>query len=378
MPGLYSAVPPPSEAPRPVASPAAKAASPSPRTPSRQINHATPPGVIDIEAWTISALQSLSVSPIARGTGSPLTIPLDEAPKQKEDKTQAEGTRRTVTIAVDPRADPIRRPLSRRDSLKSRDAALKGSEGSRQRRRWENDRLIGVPNAQPPIPSDFEPRPTHPIHHVPYHLAAFWDRDSPTSASVRQRLDTKSLAQQARRKTQQLANGSATGRGAGMVPRDLRDYTKRSPAIKNWVRFLEEPVRNFVRQQRGDAPVDEDTDAEGLDSEDEEIVFVGRKNQPTPAAAAAKAQGWKKATRDDGSGNLETGVVFDELGDDESASFKRWLTHSISDYYGLESRSVTTGTPARRVVYIGSKQLETKHRGPNAIDDLPPPLWEIC
>lgn len=179
-----------------------------------------------------------------------------------------------------------------------------------------------MPNAQPPIPSDFEPRPTHPIHHVPYHLAAFWDRDSPTSASVRQRLDTKSLAQQARRKTQQLANGSATGRGAGMVPRDLRDYTKRSPAIKNWVRFLEEPVRNFVRQQRGDAPVDEDTDAEGLDSEDEEIVFVGRKNQPTPAAAAAKAQGWKKATRDDGSGNLETGVVFDELGDDESASFK--------------------------------------------------------
>ncbi|KAF3356762.1 hypothetical protein VdG1_06185 [Verticillium dahliae VDG1] len=308
MPGLYSAVPPPSEAPRPVASPAAKAASPSPRTPSRQINHATPPGVIDIEAWTISALQSLSVSPIARGTGSPLTIPLDEAPKQKEDKTQAEGTRRTVTIAVDPRADPIRRPLSRRDSLKSRDAALKGSEGSRQRRRWENDRLIGVPNAQPPIPSDFEPRPTHPIHHVPYHLAAFWDRDSPTSAS-------------------------------------------------NWVRFLEEPVRNFVRQQRGDAPVDEDTDAEGLDSEDEEVVF---------------------ATRDDGSGNLETGVVFDELGDDESASFKRWLTHSISDYYGLESRSVTTGTPARRVVYIGSKQLETKHRGPNAIDDLPRPLWEIC
>ncbi|KAM0325948.1 hypothetical protein ACHAQA_007253 [Verticillium albo-atrum] len=371
MAGICSAVPPPSED-APSVSPAPVSASP--RTPSRQNQHATPPGVIDIEAWTISALQSLSVSPIARGTGSPLAIPLDEATKQKQAKAQAEPTKRTVTIAVDPRADPIQRPLSRRDSLKSRDAALKGSEGSRQRRRWENDRLLGVPNAQPPLPSDFEPRPTHPIHHIPYHLASFWDRDTATSASVRQRLDNKALAQQARRKKQQLANGSATGRGAGMVPRDLRDYTKRSPAIKNWVRYLEEPVRNFVRQQK-EIPVDEDTDVEGLDSEDEEIVFVGRKNQPS---AAARAQGWKKATRDDGSGQLETGVVFDELGDDESAPFKRWLTHSISDYYGLESRSVTMGTPARRVVYIGSKQLEGKNRGLQASHDLPRPLWEVC
>ncbi|KAJ2976105.1 hypothetical protein NUW58_g8173 [Xylaria curta] len=39
---------------------------------------------VDIESWTVSALQSLSVSPAARGTGSPLTIPLDEAEVKKE------------------------------------------------------------------------------------------------------------------------------------------------------------------------------------------------------------------------------------------------------------------------------------------------------
>lgn len=93
---------------------------------------------IDIEAWTVSALQSLSISPVARGTGSPLTIPLDASGDQKEKAKE----RPSVNI-FDPKArssaiTPPPRPLSRRDSLKRREALLKGNEGSRQRRRWEN------------------------------------------------------------------------------------------------------------------------------------------------------------------------------------------------------------------------------------------------
>ncbi|ROT43001.1 hypothetical protein SODALDRAFT_355190 [Sodiomyces alkalinus F11] len=402
---IYSAVPPPpnldpADGLTDVASPPSPPPQPSvvvlPQTPSYLQSSSR---LADIEAWTLSALQSLRVSPIARGTGSPLTIPLDEAARLQHAQTTI--PHRSVTIAIDaPPKDPIRRPPSCRDSQKTREALLKGHEGSRQRRRWENDgqttpqpvftnvhavstdRLIHVPNVQPPLPSDFAPHPTHPVQKVPYHLAAYWDREpkSGAAAPLRQRFDEKHQAQQARRKKQQLANGSATGLGAGMVPRDLRDYAKRSPAVRNWLQHLEEPVRGFAQRQRAAEALaaDEETDIDGLDSEDEEIVFVGRKNQAAATATRA-ARGWKRATREVGGsgGAVESGVVFDDLGDDETAPFKRWLIHSLSTYYGLQSRSVTAGSPPRRVVYVGIKSTIPKRGRANPFrNDMPRPLWE--
>lgn len=240
------------------------------------------------------------------------------------------------------------------------------------------DRLVGVPNAQPPLPSDWEVHPTYPVQVVPYDIAKFWD------TGLRQRIEDKTAKLQAQRKKQQRKNGSATGLAIGEVPRDLRETAKRTPAVKGWVRVLEEPVRNFLKERN------EESDAEG-DSSDEEIVFVGRKGM------SAAGKGWKKARREVGSEEVDTGMVFDSLGDDEGASFKyvhrrrripsleyqlltcsrRWLTHSISDYYGLESRSVTTGNPERRVVYVTVKET-SKRSGPRKHTVLPRPLWEMC
>ena len=56
---------------------------------------------------------------------------------------------------------------------------------------------------------------------------------------------------------------------------------------------------------------------------------------------------------------------------------RRWLTHSISDYYGLESRSVSVGNPARRVVYVGVKPVGKRGGLPGWVE-LPRPLWEVC
>jgi hypothetical protein len=81
---------------------------------------------IDIDAWTVQALESLSVSPAARGIGAPLTIPLDD------DYIRSPVAQRAV------RGPPPRRTQPARDSLRRREALLKGKEGSRQRRRWEN------------------------------------------------------------------------------------------------------------------------------------------------------------------------------------------------------------------------------------------------
>lgn len=125
---IFSAVPPPPESPPPS------------QTTANGIFPATPTAnaTIDIEAWTISALQSLSVSPIARGTGTPLSIPLDALAtpsKRSVSRQQVTIVASTTEAAV---VTPPRRPPSARDSLKRRDALLKGKEGSRQRRRWEN------------------------------------------------------------------------------------------------------------------------------------------------------------------------------------------------------------------------------------------------
>lgn len=103
--------------------------------------------------------------------------------------------------------------------------------------------------------------------------------------------------------------GSATGLGVGEVPRDLRESTKRSPVIRGWVRVLEEPVRGFLLREKG--KVDDDGE---MDSGDEEIVFAGR-------SAGRDRTRWKKAYLEAGE-QLSSGMVFDSLGDDESAAFK--------------------------------------------------------
>jgi hypothetical protein len=99
---IYSSVPPPSQQPAP-------------------IQASTSTSSIQVEAWTVSALQSLNISPSARNTGVTLSIPLDaEEPPSK-------------ASAYKPRKEPLKR-----DSQKRREAVLKGKEGSRRRQRWEN------------------------------------------------------------------------------------------------------------------------------------------------------------------------------------------------------------------------------------------------
>lgn len=116
---IYSAVPPPPE-----------------QAPETNTQHQATPvtnSAIDIDAWTISALESLSVSPISRGVGSPLAIPIDGETKVRIEKSS------NVTFTETP-VTPPKRPLSRRDSQRTREMLIKGKEGSRQRRRWENGR----------------------------------------------------------------------------------------------------------------------------------------------------------------------------------------------------------------------------------------------
>ncbi|GAB1319559.1 R3H-associated N-terminal domain-containing protein [Madurella fahalii] len=364
---------------------------------------------VDIEAWTVAALESLSIAPIARGTGNALSIPLDGNQANARDK-MADGNDEAAAAAAaaaqmklrgvafaDEAAygasiTPPRRPPSRRDSMRKREALLKGKEGSRQRRRWENDRLLHVPNVQPPLPSDWQVRPTYPVHGtIPYQLAQYWDK------GLRDRAEERKAAFAAHRRSTTAATTAGGGGDTtasqlpevGHVPRDLRNTAKRTPAVKSWLKVLEEPVRQFV-VERGLAAAMPVRDGEGsgdesTDPEDEEIVFVGRNGRMRDGKPL---QDWKKAaaTRKQKKGTEtveERGMVLDTREDDAGGAFKRWLTHSISDYYGLDSKSVMVGNPARRVVYVGVKQKQTQKQKPGTRHKppsrpvLPPPLWEM-
>ena len=112
-----------------------------------------------VEAWTVSqaadvlhatSLSSPLLAPRVRGTSVAIEIPLDESVVHHEEPSRPKAE---AVHTVYSRREPIRR-----DSLKRREALLKGKEGSRQRRRWENDRLLHVPNAQPPLPEDWQVR----------------------------------------------------------------------------------------------------------------------------------------------------------------------------------------------------------------------------
>lgn len=99
---------------------------------------------VDVEAWTISALESLNVASVARGTGIPLSFPVEDSLNKVFVTIQDSRTKSTAIT-------PPQHPLAHRDSQRRREALLKGKEGSRQRRRWENGTYI--PSVAPTLPA---------------------------------------------------------------------------------------------------------------------------------------------------------------------------------------------------------------------------------
>ncbi|KAL8674821.1 MAG: hypothetical protein Q9168_000802 [Polycauliona sp. 1 TL-2023] len=314
--------------------------------------HPSTAPAIDIEAWTeqatesINAISLLSSTPV-RGTSLSLAIPLDE---QAAKRTNGEQHAQDLSTDNRPRREPLRR-----DSLKRREALLKGKEGSRRRQRWENDRLLSNPWAQPPLPSDWEVQPTYRKRSVPYYLAPLWD------AQVAARENAEAMKRKIGNK-----DSAATG-GNAKVPKELREKLKKTKAAKGLLQDLEEQVRNFVKDWEAKKHKPASVPKVDLDSDEEEIVFVGRNGQMHDVPQSPHA------VMDDFDENdiRRDKLVFDSLADDHGASFGRWLVHSIATYYGLHTWSVTTGHPARREAYVGLKS----DRPAAASGPLPRPLW---
>ena len=170
------------------------------------------------------------------------------------------------------------------------------------------DRLLNNPWAQPPLPSDWEVHPTYPKHTVPYFLAPLWDQDMAARANAEQqkREDARKLAQ-------------AKDEGAGSVPRELRETFKKAKAAKGLLKDLEEQVRLFVKNWEDQSR----KEVLELDSDEEEIVFVGRNGQmqDVPPSPKAKSNPYESDVE-------QNRLVFDSLANDQGASFGLVLQRS--------------------------------------------------
>ncbi|KAL9129077.1 MAG: hypothetical protein Q9217_002384 [Psora testacea] len=155
---------------------------------------------------------------------------------------------------------------------------------------------------QPPLPSDWEIHPTYPRHAVPYFLAPLWDQDMAAKAEAKKKKQVT-----ARRQAQ------AKNEGQGTVPRELREKLKKAKAAKGLLKDLEEQVRVFVKSWEGKT---EKKCKPELDSEDEEIVFVGRNGHMHDVPTSQKLRDSIDQE------NFERDrLVFDSLANDRGASF---------------------------------------------------------
>lgn len=159
------------------------------------------------------------------------------------------------------------------------------------------DRLLNNPWAQPPLPSDWEVQPTYPKHAVPYYLAPIWDQDMAARAGAE-----KHKRETARKQAE------AEDESAGRIPRELREKLKKAKAAKGLLKDLEEQVRLFVKNWKA-------VGEHELDSEDEEIVFVGRNGQMNDIPSSPKI------SLDESDAERDQRLVFDSLANDQGASF---------------------------------------------------------
>lgn len=133
---------------------------------------------------------------------------------------------------------------------------------------------------------------------------------------------------------------------------------------------LESEVRKFVADWE---EKERKAEQEGLpldpDSDDDEIVFVGRNGQMNDMQESKDAQQIKREL-----------LLFESPEEDMGGTFGRWLVHHIGVYYGLSTWSITTGNPARREAYIGLKdtKLRTGNRDQQICQPpLPRPLYGL-
>ena len=113
----------------------------------------------------------------------------------------------------------------------------------------------------------------------------------------------------------------------GRVPKELRDTLKRAKAAKGLLHDLEEEVRKFVKSWEKKQERLHNDGLDDIDSEEEEIVFVGRSGQMHDMPPSPRA---KRSMDEEAVGKEK--LVFDSLANDHRAGFGLVCSLSFSKF----------------------------------------------
>lgn len=171
---------------------------------------------------------------------------------------------------------------------------------------------------------------------------------------------------EAARKQAQASDGSA-----GKIPRELREKLKKAKAARGLLKDLEEQVRVFVKSWEDSIKKEAKDKEPEIDSEDEEIVFIGRNGQMSDMPPSPKSKDRKKEDEIE-----RDRLVFDSLANDQGASFGYVIRICLSLVFVLIDPDVGWFTRLLpTTVYIpGRSRWETQRDGrPMWVSHLP---WE--
>ena len=148
---------------------------------------------------------------------------------------------------------------------------------------------------------------------MPYYLAPLWDANLAAGNAAE------------KKKRDKVKNPAPKDGGHDQVAKELKQKLKKAKAAKGLLQDLEEEVRKFVKNWEEKAKKLEQDGLHDLDSEDEEIVFVGRNGQmnDTPSSPSSMPNTEEEDVKRDK-------LVFDSLANDHGASFGYFSFGSMS------------------------------------------------
>ncbi|RKF80034.1 hypothetical protein GcM3_049009 [Golovinomyces cichoracearum] len=279
------------------------------------------------------------------------------------------------------RLEKIERYAKINDNRNRRELFIKGREGSRRRKRYENANFLNVPNSQQPLPSDWEVHPTYPVHNnIPYYLAFLWERKF-----QRQLEDEEEESQSKRKSTISCPHSKAS--------RDLKFALKKAKGAKPILKDIEHEIRTFIIKAAENDLVMNSTSssqsAEVIESEDEDIIFIDR-DKDGRGTITMSDETYEEACVQRRR-KIES-LVFEskscQRGDQDTGRFFRWLIHEAAEYYGLESQSEDTDEnggregerSARKIIVSFRNGSPIKyHKDVTTASDeslkMPRPLW---
>ena len=137
---------------------------------------------------------------------------------------------------------------------------------------------------------------------MPYYLAPLWDVEA-LERSIERKMRGKKQGGRARI--------SPVEEAASNVPKEIRSRLKHARAAKGLLHDLEEDVRVFLHNWNKKDAKSREHPLHDVDSEEEEIVFIGRNGQMHDSLTRDKS--FEGLQRDK--------LVFGGLADDRGASF---------------------------------------------------------